>query len=231
MGDRKLKILSGLLSIGLLTTLIIKLTNVPGGMILSGLYLGSLILIGILVGCIFVTLLLKLVFKKKSALTLYAISTAIAFIIFHYYLYSPTLKIIVPRNFHGEVNLYLSKVKENILKVDTNGIGYITQWTFNKTYSVPIVVDSDGKNMNALCIPFNESTFFGKGITGDNHGKEIQYLSFEILPKNQLNKEQYFPKDLLTFVDTSLLLKTEPDEYSSNRTHMETTIPINPDKK
>jgi hypothetical protein len=50
--DRKLKIIFGLLSIGLLTTLLFKLKDVPGGMILSGLFLGGIIIVGIVLGCL-----------------------------------------------------------------------------------------------------------------------------------------------------------------------------------
>ena len=39
--DNKLKIIFGITSVALLSTLIIKLKYVPGGMILSGLFLGN----------------------------------------------------------------------------------------------------------------------------------------------------------------------------------------------
>ena len=59
----------------------------------------------------------------------------VGFFAYHYHLYSPTLKIIVPDGYTGEVNLVLSNVDKNILTLDNNAIGYLTKWTFNKTYS------------------------------------------------------------------------------------------------
>lgn len=50
--------------------------------------------------------------------------------------------------YRGEINLILSNVKENSLTIDSNGIGYINEWTFNKTYSRPIVEQVDGRNLD-----------------------------------------------------------------------------------
>src|ERR1035437_4846063 len=117
--DRKLKIIFGLLSVGLLTTLLFKLTNVPGGMILSGLFLGGMMIVGIIIGCLILTGILRLIFKQTSFLTIFSFTTAISFFVFHYQLYSPTLTIKVPNGYKGEINLVLSNVKDNILTVDS----------------------------------------------------------------------------------------------------------------
>jgi hypothetical protein len=127
MTDRKLKILFGLLSVVLLITLLFKLTTVPGGMILSGLFLGGMYIFGIIIVCLILSVLLKLIFKKTSYLTLMLVTTSISFLAFHYQLYSPTLTIIVPNNYKGEINLVLSNVDDNILTVDSNGIGYLNK--------------------------------------------------------------------------------------------------------
>jgi len=58
------------------------------------------------------------------------------------------LKIIVPESYTGQVILIKSNVKNNILTVDTNGIGYLNEWTFNKLIIKPIVVDEKGKNLS-----------------------------------------------------------------------------------
>jgi hypothetical protein len=68
--DRKLKIIFGILSIGLLTALLFKLNNIPGGLILSGLFLGIMMIVAIIFGCLLISGLLKLVFKRISFLTL-----------------------------------------------------------------------------------------------------------------------------------------------------------------
>lgn len=160
--DRKLKIIFGILSVGLLTSLLLKLTEVPGGMILSGLFLGGMMIIGIILGCLILAGLLRLLFKQTSFLALFSITTTISFLAFHYQLYSPTLTIKVPNGYRGEINLVLSNLKENILTVDSNGIGYLNEWTFNKTYSRPIVEQVDGTNLNEYLVGFTTLHFSEK---------------------------------------------------------------------
>lgn len=119
-----------------------------------------MIIVGIILGCLILTGILKLLFKRTSFLTIFAITTTISFTTFHYQLYSPTLTIKVPNGYTGEINLVLSNVDDNILTVDTNGIGYLNKRTFNKTYIKPIVVQIDGKNLDKNLVGFNPSTFF-----------------------------------------------------------------------
>ena len=57
----------------------------------------------------------------------------LSFVGFHYQLFSPTLEIRVPNGYVGEIDLVLSVVDENMLTVDSNGIGYLNSWTFFKT--------------------------------------------------------------------------------------------------
>jgi hypothetical protein len=208
MTDRTLKISFGLLSLILFAALILKLKEIPGGMMLPGYFLGGMALFGILLGCVVITSLLKLIFKKKSYLTLYAISTIIPFSVFYYYLYSPILKIIVPRDYKGSVTLVLSNVKENILMLDSNGIGYITQWTFNHTYTKPQVTDTKGTSIDNLCVGYNPSAFWGRANTCCVVGKQIESLDFEIVPKEKNGQKQYYSKDLTTLVNKSLVLFT-----------------------
>lgn len=212
--DRKLKIIFGILSVGLLTTLLIKLTKVPGGMILLGWFLGGMILIGVILGCLIVSGILRLLFKSTSFLTLLFITTTLSFLVFHYQLYSPTLTIIVPNGYRGEINLVLSNVDDNILTVDSNGIGYLTEWTFDKTYSRPIVKQVDGKNLDEFLIGFNPSTFFGKGKTCCVEKREIQSLSFTIGTKPHLEDEYFESKSLTELVDKKKTIFTKPDKYT-----------------
>jgi hypothetical protein len=221
--DRKLKNIFGLLAIGLLTTLLFKLNKVPGGMILSGLFLGVMLICGIILGCLILTGILKLFIKRTSFLTILFITITVSFLAFHYQLYSPTLIIKVPNEYRGEIHLVLSNVKENILSVDSNGIGYLTVWTFNKTYSRPIVEQVDGKNLDAYLIGFNPSTFFGKGKTCCVEKRQIQSLSFKIGTKPQLEDEYFESKSLTELVDKSKTIFTKLDKYT---TVEETTISI-----
>jgi hypothetical protein len=208
MADSKLKNIFGLLSVGLLTTLLFKLTSVPGGMILSGLFLGGMYIAGIIFICLILTGLLKIIFKKNSYLTIFFITTSISFLLFHYQLYSPTLTIIVPNDYKGKINLVLSNVDDNILTIDSNGIGYLNKWTFNKTYTRPNVVQVDGKNLDKNLVGFNPSTFFGTTIGGG-----IKSLSFEIVPDDKIGQKQYYSKNLTNLVDKKLVLLLPPDEY------------------
>ncbi|WP_432671401.1 hypothetical protein [Flavobacterium sp. SM2513] len=221
--DRKLKIIFGLLSVGLLTTLLFKLSNIPGGMILSGLFLGGMMTIGIIIVCLILSGILKSVFKQTSFLTILFITTTISFLAFHYQLYSPTLTIKVPNGYKGEINLVLSNVKDNILTVDSNGIGYLNEWTFNKTYSRPIVEQLDGKNLDKNLVGFNPSTFYGTSIGG---GNSIKSLSFEIVPDSVLGQKQYFSVDWTKYVNKKLVLLKEPEKGIESN---EATIEIKPE--
>lgn len=217
MTERTQKVLPAILFIGLLTTLIIKLKTVPGGMILSGLFLGAMVIGLILLGCLVLTLLLKLYFKKISFLTIYFLTSAICFAAFHYKLYSPTLEIVVPENYSGKISLVLSDVKDNILVVDSNGIGYINQWTFDKTYTKPIVVDSNGKNLGEFCVGFNPSTFWALGKACCIDGQQLHYKSFTVQEGKSLNN-RYESTSLIELVDLKLIKTVKPDRYTRVQT-------------
>lgn len=204
--DNKLKILFGTASVLLLCTLIIKLNYVPGGMILSGLFLGGMMLVGILMGCVVLASILKLIFKFTSFLTLYSITTTISLLIFHYQLYSPTLKIIVQNDYVGEINLIRSNVEKNILIIDSNGVGYLNEWTFKKTYTKPIVERVNGKRLDAELIGYNPSAFWVRVKSCCLHGRNIESMSFKILPENSLVGEGYDTKVLIELVDEKLVI-------------------------
>lgn len=223
MKDKQLKTIFGILSFVLLATLLLKLTSVPGGMILSGLFLGGMIIIGIIIGCLILSGLLILLFKKISFSTLFFITVSISFLVFHYQLYSPTLRITVPNNYKGEINLVLSNVNKNILEVDSHGIGYLTEWTFNKTYTRPIVKQKDGKNLDKNLVGFNPSTFFGESIGG---GNSIKSLSFQIVPDSVLGQKQYFPGGWTKYVNKKLVLLKDPSKGIESN---EATVEINPE--
>lgn len=171
-------------------------------------------IIGIILGCLILTGILKLVFKHTSFFTILFITITISFLAFHYQLYSPTLTIKVPNGYKGEIHLVLSNVKDNILTVDSNGIGYLNEWTFNKTYSRPIVIQLDGKNLDKNLVGFDPSTFFGKSI-GD--GNAIRSLSFKIVPDNK-TEEKYYTLDWMDKVDEKLILLADPEKGISNKT-------------
>ena len=121
MNDLNLKYIFGLTSLLLLVGLLYKIIKLPGGLILPGYFIGGLLLIGVLIACLIITAVARLIFKRTSFLTLFSIVATIAFLGSHYYFYSPTLRIVVPKGYIGQVNLVLSNVDKNIQleKTDT----------------------------------------------------------------------------------------------------------------
>jgi hypothetical protein len=226
--NRKLKIIFGLLSAGLFTSLLFKLKDVPDGMILPGSFLGGMIITGIILGCFILAGILRIFVKRTSFFLIFFITTTISFAAFYYQLYSPTLTIKVPNGYAGEINLVLSNVDDNVLTVDTNGIGYINKWTFNKTYTKPIVVQLDGKNLDKNLVGFNPSVFFGKGKWCCVMGKEIESLSFGIVPDEKIGQKEYDSKDITPLVDKKMVQFSKPDEHTRIQTE---TIPIDTIKK
>jgi hypothetical protein len=162
---------------------------------------------GILIVCAVVVLIVRIFFKRPPFLFLYSILTSFCFLVLHYQLYSPVLKITVPNNYAGPVALVLSNVKENILTVDTNGIGYITEWTYNHNYKSPIVVEPDGKDVSNRCVGYNPSSFWAlTQSSSSKHKGEVLSLSFEIVAPTEKREKQYRTWDV-DMVDTSKILK------------------------
>lgn len=212
MTRRTANILTGILSVGLLTTLVIRLTNVPGGMFLSGLALGTMWIIVIVLACLIFTAILKRIFKTQSFLTILFLTTTIGFTYFHYKLYSPTLTIVVPTNYSGEVDLVLANVSDNILTLDTNGIGYIDQWTFDKTYTRPIVIDQDGNNLDSLLIGFNPTSFWSVGKSCCIDNQEFRTKGFKI--KSRTNENTFKFRNLSDLIDRKIIKTTKPDGHT-----------------
>ena len=189
--DQRLKLTFGIISLFLLLTLLFKLTDVPGGMILSGLFLGGILILGILLGSLVLSLLLQIIFKKNSFLTIYTIITSLAFITFHYYIYSPTLKILVPNDYSGEIKLINSKEKGNVLTVDSNGIGYLGDWTFNHSYTRPIVLQVNGKNLNKNLKGYSRSAFWSVSMVHSSDRTITESKGFKIIPDSLIGVDGY----------------------------------------
>jgi len=180
--DQKLKLTFGIISILLLITLLLKLTEVPGGMILSGLFLGGMLIVGILLGSMVLSQLLQIVFRKNSFFTIYAIVISLAFVTFHYRLYSPTLEIVVPNGYHGEVKFIYSEKRGDVLTIDSNGIGYLGDWTFSHTYTKPIVKQANGKDLKKNLKGYNGSSFWSRSTLHSSDRTIVESKKFTILP-------------------------------------------------
>jgi hypothetical protein len=200
--NQKLKITTGLISLGLLVASIYKLIEIRDGIILFEQLFGTIVISLILVGGLILAWLPTLISKRLSFWTNYFTITAIAFGVFYYHIYSPKLKIVVPENYTGQVTLIKSNVKENILTVDSNGIGYLNEWTFNKLIIKPIVVDEKGRNLSKQCVGFSQWSFFGyEKSTRFENGRVIRSKSFEIVPEDKIGEKQHYKTDLIKFVD------------------------------
>lgn len=102
-----------------------------------------------------------------------------------------------------------------MLTVDSNGIGYLNEWTFRKTYSRPIVKQLNGENVDEYLIGFNPSAFFGKGSICCYEKREIQNLSFKIGTKPHLEDEYFEHKSLMELVDKNKVKWTEIEKYTN----------------
>jgi hypothetical protein len=153
----------------------------PGGMILPGYYFGFVLLLIALVASLILTAVVRLTSNSFSAKTIFFVFTFLAFLILHYIVYSPTLNIVVPINYSGDVRLILKDTTENDLVIDERGIGYLTPWFFEKTYLPPVVKDSNGLDLSSHYVGFNNNTFWGlgKGPSPDGSGS-VRYLTFKI---------------------------------------------------
>lgn len=220
MTKRTATILTGILSIGLLTTIFFRLTNVPGGMFLSGLALGTMCIIIIVLASTILSTILNSIFKAQSFLTIFFLTTTIGFTYFHYRLYSPTLTIVVPTNYSGEVDLVLANVTDNILRLDSNGIGYIDQWTFDKVYTKPIVIDQSGKNLDSLLVGFNPTSFWGEGKVCCFGNEEIYIKSFKI--KSSKPETEFKHRSLTELINRKITKTKKPDEHTIIQTEATT---------
>src|SRR5690349_19421842 len=102
-------------------------------MILSGLFLGAMMLVAIIVGCLIFSGILRMFFKRISFLTLFFITATITFFRSHYRSNPTTLTFTDHNRYRGEIKLVLSNTDYNSLTIDRNRIRYMKKWTFNTT--------------------------------------------------------------------------------------------------
>jgi len=127
-----------------------------------------------------------------------------------YNFFRPTLTIVVPNGYEGRICLVLSNVEENILTLDSNGIGYLNKETFDKKLATPILLDSDGDDVSDRCVGFSPSAFWARGTssmtsTDSQNSQEIQFLSLEFVPEEKKGQKQYYSSDLTVLVDKTKL--------------------------
>ncbi|RZJ64840.1 MAG: hypothetical protein EOO45_17815 [Flavobacterium sp.] len=104
--------------------------------------------------------------------------------------------------------------------MDSNGVGYINKWTFDKTYTRPIVEEIGGRNLDDILVGYNPSTFFSNGTSCCVEGKEVKFLSFEIKSENTDDTNLYIPNHFPETVNKKFAIFSKPK--GSNK--METII-------
>jgi hypothetical protein len=113
------------------------------------------------------------------------------------------LEITVPIGYIGEICLVKSNVTTNELLIDSNGIGYINETTYENQESQPIVHDASGKDLTSNCVGYNPSSFWALGEYKSLEPKiKIKYLGFEIVPDSLKGRKQYFSNTSFKLVDT-----------------------------
>jgi len=208
------KRIAPVLSAFLLLYFLYQLKDMPGGFFFSGIFVSVIVLVIVIGLILFLSFILSLIFRKTKLISVVFLTSVPIFITACYKLYSPTLKIIVPKGYSGEINLVLSKLSKNELTVDANGIGYITQWTFDKTYTRPEVYDTEGKNLDNRLIGYDKNKFWGQSFGG---GNTIKSLSFEISKDSTaLPLRSFKVSDWLRKVDMNKVYLEHPDQPVEN---------------
>jgi hypothetical protein len=96
-----------------------------------------------------------------------------------------------------------SNVTKNELTIDSNGIGYISEDTFEDLKWQPIVKNVSGKDLTDNCVGYSSSAFWSMGKAESLKPKmKIEYMGFEIVPDNLKGQKQYYDTDLFKVVDT-----------------------------
>lgn len=177
------KILSWLLVITLFVTLIVRMENIPsaygGGVtwVLSIFFS----LVFVLIGGPILTGLTYFLFKKRSFGFVFRLWASFILICLHIYFYSPPLKITIPDNFYGEINLIVVPNKEQNLNINKDGIGYVRESSLRNSIGdkKPRVYYKSGKKISAHRIMGFDSIFF----YGRNSIKDMRALTFKVLPE------------------------------------------------
>lgn len=89
-------------------------------------------------------------------------------------------KIIVPDGYVGEVCLIKSNGNTNKLTIDSNGIGYINEDTFDDLLYQPSVFSSSGKDLSQNCVGFSPSAFWGLVEAESETKLKIKYMSLRL---------------------------------------------------
>mgnify|MGYP003667063436 CR=1 FL=1 len=173
-----IKIISWFAIAILLVTLIIKMTNLPAAFSFNSRLTLSIIfsLTTVIIGGIILAILTNLLLKKNSFWHFFRIWSLLILTGLHIYFYSPPLKIIIPNNYSGEINLLVFPNSKKDLNINQDGIGYINESILLKSRGdkKPIVYYRNGKKVSPDRIIGYDSIFF-YGRTTINQKKALTF--------------------------------------------------------
>lgn len=176
------KILSWFLLITLFVTLIVRMVNIPSAMDSEFVLWVSIFycLLFVLIGGPILAGLTYSLFKTKSFGFVFLLWATFILIGLHIYFYSPPLKIIVPDNFSGEINLIVDPNEKQNLNINEDGIGYIKESILLKSRGdkKPCVYFKNGKKVSDdSVIGYDSIFFYGRKLIDGMHS-----LTFKIKP-------------------------------------------------
>ena len=176
------KIFSWLLLITLFITLIVRMINIPsafGGEFVLAMSIFFSLLFVLIGGPILAGLTLFL-FKKRSFGFVFRLWASFILIGLHIYFYSPPLKITIPDNFSGDINLIVDPENKQNLNINENGIGYIKESILysSRVDKKPRIFFNNGTKVTTERIIGYDSIFF----YGRNTIRDRTVLTFKILP-------------------------------------------------
>lgn len=177
------KIFSWLLIIILFITLIVRMVNIPSAFGNEFVLVVSIFfcLLFVLIGGPILTGLTYFLFKKRSFGFVFRLWVSFILIGLHIYIYSPPLKITIPNDFSGEINLIVDPESKQNLNINENGIGYIKESILRKARGdkKPRVYFKSGKKISTdRIIGYDSIFFYGRSSI---EGKQV--LTFKILPQ------------------------------------------------
>lgn len=177
------KILSWLFLITLFITLIVRMGNIPsafGSDFVIGVSIFFCLLV-VLIGAPILTGLTFFLFKERSFGFIFRLWVSFILIGLHIYIYSPPLKITIPDNFSGQINLIVDKEHKQNLNINEDGIGYVKESILQKLRGnkKPHVYFNNGKKISADRIIGYDSIFF----YGRSTFEDMRTLTFRVLPK------------------------------------------------
>ena len=144
----------------------------------------------------------KLLNSKWQTLTFTSIFVIIFCSIFYISEYKPVYIVGIPKDYVGEIKLFLSNEEENDFSINSYGIGYIDKRTFDEGF-YPKIIQGDN-DITKHIKEYNRSAL--ATTPGDTYS--FEYLSFSI-PVNEKSAEDKDIRELIKIkaIDTTRLYR------------------------